>query len=115
MESIPKNSEPEDNSQLNCYLLKSINEIGLSVRLANFLNNRNITLLWELAAMKTDEFPKRIASTLEEILINHDLAFGMEFDSETIDWLEAKSVRPEIRMPNGGLAALIVKNLSKND
>jgi DNA-directed RNA polymerase subunit alpha len=86
---------PEEISQENTRLKKllnmSVNEIELSVRAANCLNNANITTVGQLA-MKTEaemlkyrNFGKKSLNEIKEKLQQLGLALGMKFDSGLVD------------------------------
>ena len=68
----------------------SVNEIELSVRAANCLNNANITTVGELA-MKTESemlkyrnFGKKSLNEIKEKLVQYGLSLGMTFDPHLI-------------------------------
>jgi DNA-directed RNA polymerase subunit alpha len=86
---------PEEVSQENTRLKKllnmSVNEIELSVRAANCLNNANITTVGELA-MKTEQemlkyrnFGKKSLNEIKEKLEALGLSLGMKFDERLLD------------------------------
>lgn len=80
-------SEQDANTaQLRKLLNMSVNEIELSVRAANCLNNANITTVGQLA-MKTENemlkyrnFGKKSLNEIKEKLTQHGLSLGMQFD-----------------------------------
>ena len=69
----------------------SVNEIELSVRAANCLNNANITTVGELA-MKTEQemlkyrnFGKKSLNEIKDKLEQLGLSLGMKFDERLLD------------------------------
>ena len=77
-------------AQLRKLLNMSVNEIELSVRAANCLNNANITTVGELA-MKTESemlkyrnFGKKSLNEIKEKLVQYGLSLGMTFDPRLI-------------------------------
>lgn len=86
---------PEEVSQENTRLKKllnmSVNEIELSVRAANCLNNANITTVGQLA-MKTEaemlkyrNFGKKSLNEIKDKLQQLNLGLGMKFESGLVD------------------------------
>jgi DNA-directed RNA polymerase subunit alpha len=86
---------PEEVSQENTRLKKllnmSVNEIELSVRAANCLNNANITTVGQLA-MKTEaemlkyrNFGKKSLNEIKEKLQQLGLSLGMKFESGLVE------------------------------
>src|SRR4249920_2082169 len=86
---------PEEVSQENTRLKKllnmSVNEIELSVRAANCLNNANITTVGQLA-MKTEaemlkyrNFGKKSLNEIKDKLLQLGLSFGMKFESGLVE------------------------------
>jgi DNA-directed RNA polymerase subunit alpha len=86
---------PEEVSQENTRLKKllnmSVNEIELSVRAANCLNNANITTVGQLA-MKTEaemlkyrNFGKKSLNEIKDKLQQLGLGLGMKFESGLVD------------------------------
>jgi len=81
----------EEQNKLRKLLNMSVNEIELSVRAANCLNNANITTVGELA-MKTEQemlkyrnFGKKSLNEIKEKLEALGLSLGMKFDERLID------------------------------
>ncbi len=79
-----------NTAQLRKLLNMSVNEIELSVRAANCLNNANITTVGELA-MKTESemlkyrnFGKKSLNEIKEKLTQYGLSLGMSFDPRLI-------------------------------
>ena len=86
---------PEGTSQENAKLKKllnmSVNEIELSVRAANCLNNANITTVGQLAQktegemLKYRNFGKKSLNEIKDKLQQLGLGLGMKFDSGMVD------------------------------
>lgn len=76
----------EDRERLRRILSMSVNEIELSVRAANCLNNANITTVGELAAksesdmLKYRNFGKKSLNEIREKLVEMGLSFGYKYD-----------------------------------
>jgi DNA-directed RNA polymerase subunit alpha len=77
---------PEDEP-LNENLFRSVDELELSVRSANCLQNANITLIGELVQrteqdmLKTKNFGRKSLKEIKEILQNMGLSLGMKIDN----------------------------------
>ena len=89
-EEAPAESS-EENAALKKLLNMSVNEIELSVRAANCLNNANITTVGELA-MKTEQemlkyrnFGKKSLNEIKEKLEALGLSLGMKFDERLLE------------------------------
>ena len=87
----PPQAESEENAELKKLLNMSVNEIELSVRAANCLNNANITTVGQLA-MKTEaemlkyrNFGKKSLNEIKEKLEALGLSLGMKFDERLLD------------------------------
>jgi DNA-directed RNA polymerase subunit alpha len=83
--------EDDERLKLKKLLNMSVNEIELSVRAANCLNNANITTVGQLA-MKTEQemlkyrnFGKKSLNEIKEKLAGLGLTLGMTFDAELLD------------------------------
>lgn len=83
--------QDEEKSKLKKLLNMSVNEIELSVRAANCLNNANITTVGQLA-MKTESemlkyrnFGKKSLNEIKDKLQALGLSLGMSFDSDLLD------------------------------
>ncbi len=81
----------EEQNKLRKLLNMSVNEIELSVRAANCLNNANITTVGELA-MKTEQemlkyrnFGKKSLNEIKDKLEDLGLSLGMKFDERLLD------------------------------
>jgi DNA-directed RNA polymerase subunit alpha len=76
-----------DEQPLNENLFRSVDELELSVRSANCLQNANITLIGELVQkteqdmLKTKNFGRKSLKEIKEILATMGLGLGMKFDS----------------------------------
>jgi len=83
--------QDEEKNKLKKLLSMSVNEIELSVRAANCLNNANITTVGQLA-MKTEaemlkyrNFGKKSLNEIKEKLSTLGLTLGMTFDAESLE------------------------------
>jgi DNA-directed RNA polymerase subunit alpha len=81
----------EERDRLRRILNMSVNEIELSVRAANCLNNANITTVGELA-MKTEadmlkyrNFGKKSLNEIKDKLVELGLYLGYKFDPELME------------------------------
>src|SRR5579863_604895 len=80
----PSGAEEEP---LNENLFRSVDELELSVRSANCLQNANITLIGELVQrseqdmLKTKNFGRKSLKEIKEILANMGLSLGMKIDN----------------------------------
>lgn len=76
-----------DDQPLNENLFRSVDELELSVRSANCLQNANITLIGELVQkteqdmLKTKNFGRKSLKEIKEILATMNLGLGMKFDN----------------------------------
>ena len=76
-----------DDEPLNENLFRSVEELELSVRSANCLQNANITLIGELVQrteqdmLKTKNFGRKSLKEIKEILQNMGLSLGMKIDN----------------------------------
>ncbi len=81
----------EENVKLKKLLNMSVNEIELSVRAANCLNNANITTVGQLAQkteaemLKYRNFGKKSLNEIKEKLQQLGLGLGMKFDAGLVD------------------------------
>ena len=79
-------TEESDANQLNRYLLKKVDELELSVRSANCLQNANIRYIGELVQkteaemLKTKNFGRKSLKEIKEILAEMGLSLGMKLD-----------------------------------
>src|SRR4051795_11751442 len=83
--------QDDDKSKMKKLLNMSVNEIELSVRAANCLNNANITTVGQLA-MKTEaemlkyrNFGKKSLNEIKEKLAALNLSLGMNIDAELLE------------------------------
>jgi DNA-directed RNA polymerase subunit alpha len=80
-------SESSEDEPLNENLFRSVEELELSVRSANCLQNANITLIGELVQrteqdmLKTKNFGRKSLKEIKEILSNMGLGLGMKIDN----------------------------------
>jgi DNA-directed RNA polymerase subunit alpha len=81
----------QENQKLKKLLNMSVNEIELSVRAANCLNNANITTVGQLAMKSEQEmlkyrnFGKKSLNEIKEKLSGLGLSLGMKFDTGLVD------------------------------
>ena len=84
-------AKDEDREASRKLLNTSVNEIELSVRAANCLNNANITTLGHLAMKSESEmlkyrnFGKKSLVEIEELLVEKGLTFGMDLSKYKLD------------------------------
>ena len=84
-EIIPEKEDEQDN--INKVLLRSVEDLELSVRSANCLKNAGINTIGELVKkteaemLKTKNFGRKSLSEIKDILNEYDLTFGMDIDS----------------------------------
>ena len=83
--------EDDEKSKLKKLLNMSVNEIELSVRAANCLNNANITTVGQLAMKSESEmlkyrnFGKKSLNEIKDKLSTLGLTLGMTFESELLE------------------------------
>ena len=86
-----KESQTEEQSEIKRLLAMSVNEIELSVRAANCLNNANITSVGQLATkseadmLKYRNFGKKSLNEIKDKLVELGLGLGMTFDESVLD------------------------------
>jgi len=86
-EPEPISSSIKEEEPLNENLFRSVEELELSVRSANCLQNANITLIGELVQrteaemLKTKNFGRKSLKEIKEILAEMGLSLGMRIDS----------------------------------
>lgn len=86
-----KENQTEEQSELKRLLAMSVNEIELSVRAANCLNNANITTVGQLATkseadmLKYRNFGKKSLNEIKDKLVELGLGLGMTFDESVLD------------------------------
>ena len=118
-EEAPAESS-EENAALKKLLNMSVNEIELSVRAANCLNNANITTVGQLA-MKTEaemlkyrNFGKKSLNEIKDKLVELGLGLGLTFEPYMLSGPTAASRGPRLGAEDEtpvGLADLIAQNL----
>jgi len=83
--------QDDEKSRMKKLLNMSVNEIELSVRAANCLNNANITTVGQLAQkteaemLKYRNFGKKSLNEIKEKLQQLGLGLGMKFDAGLVD------------------------------
>jgi DNA-directed RNA polymerase subunit alpha len=86
-----ENKQDEEQGKLKKLLNMSVNEIELSVRAANCLNNANITTVGQLAMkseadmLKYRNFGKKSLQEIKDKLTALGLGLGMSFDPSLLD------------------------------
>ena len=86
-----KRKNGEERERLRKLLNMSVNEIELSVRAANCLNNANITTVGELAQkteadmLKYRNFGKKSLTEIKAKLVSLGLSLGYKFDPDLLD------------------------------
>lgn len=113
--------QSEENAALKKLLNMSVNEIELSVRAANCLNNANITTVGQLATkteaemLKYRNFGKKSLNEIKEKLVELGLGLGMNIDptllTGALPTVNAPRLGAEEEAPVG-LADLIAQNLN---
>jgi DNA-directed RNA polymerase subunit alpha len=90
--------QDDEKARIRKLLAMSVNEIELSVRAANCLNNANITTVGQLAMkseaemLKYRNFGKKSLNEIKEKLTGLGLSLGMTFESDLLDAKEEKSI-----------------------
>jgi DNA-directed RNA polymerase subunit alpha len=86
-ETVQEKSVGEEQDTLNEHMSKSVNDLELSVRSANCLQNANIRFIGELVQktesemLKTKNFGRKSLKEIKEILGTMGLSFGMMPDA----------------------------------
>jgi DNA-directed RNA polymerase subunit alpha len=86
-----KGKEDEEREKFKKLLLMSVNEIELSVRAANCLNNANITTVGQLAMKSESEmlkyrnFGKKSLNEIKDKLAALGLSLGMNIDPSLLE------------------------------
>src|SRR5512138_311332 len=95
--------QDEEKTKLKKLLNMSVNEIELSVRAANCLNNANITTVGQLA-MKTEQemlkyrnFGKKSLNEIKDKLAALGLTLGMTFESDLLEMPKEETTIPLTR------------------
>jgi DNA-directed RNA polymerase subunit alpha len=89
--------QSQENQKLKKLLNMSVNEIELSVRAANCLNNANITTVGQLAQkteqemLKYRNFGKKSLNEIKEKLNGLGLSLGMKFEAGLVDLTAAEN------------------------
>ena len=89
--ALRRNLASQENAKLKKLLNMSVNEIELSVRAANCLNNANITTVGQLAQktegemLKYRNFGKKSLNEIKDKLQQLGLGLGMKFDSGLVE------------------------------
>jgi DNA-directed RNA polymerase subunit alpha len=114
--------QSEENATLKKLLNMSVNEIELSVRAANCLNNANITSVGQLA-MKTEaemlkyrNFGKKSLNEIKDKLQELGLSLGMTFDPSLLSGPMPSMAAPRLGLEEEapvGLADLIAQNIDE--
>jgi DNA-directed RNA polymerase subunit alpha len=124
-------AQSEENAELKRLLNMSVNEIELSVRAANCLNNANITSVGELASkseaemLKYRNFGKKSLNEIKDKLAELGLGLGMNIDSSLLEPPSAAGPLASSEEEDeeggteggdgGGLSDLISQNISKSE
>src|SRR5438034_6454524 len=93
--------EDDDKSKMRKLLNMSVNEIELSVRAANCLNNANITTVGQLAMKSEQEmlkyrnFGKKSLNEIKEKLAALGLSLGMTFEPELLEAPKEEAPKPQ--------------------
>jgi DNA-directed RNA polymerase subunit alpha len=83
--------QDDEKSKLKKLLNMSVNEIELSVRAANCLNNANITTVGQLALKSEQEmlkyrnFGKKSLNEIKDKLVSLNLSLGMNFEPGLVE------------------------------
>lgn len=118
-EEAPANIQDEKTTKLRKILNMSVNEIELSVRAANCLNNANITTVGQLAMkseaemLKYRNFGKKSLNEIKDKLQQLGLALGVQIDPSLLN-APVPGSKSRIGMedePSVGLTELIAQNL----
>ncbi|MBN8459321.1 MAG: DNA-directed RNA polymerase subunit alpha [Verrucomicrobia bacterium] len=114
----------EENATLKKLLNMSVNEIELSVRAANCLNNANITTVGQLA-MKTEaemlkyrNFGKKSLNEIKDKLVELGLGLGMTFEPSLLASGSNANRGPRLGAEDEapvGLADLIAQNIDDDE
>ncbi|MGJ8644563.1 MAG: DNA-directed RNA polymerase subunit alpha [Luteolibacter sp.] len=120
-EEAPAESS-EENAALKKLLNMSVNEIELSVRAANCLNNANITSVGQLAMkseaemLKYRNFGKKSLNEIKDKLVELGLGLGMSFEPSLLTGSSVAARGPRLGAEDEapvGLADLIAQNLDE--
>jgi DNA-directed RNA polymerase subunit alpha len=81
--------DAKDKPQFNDNLLRSVDELELSVRSANCLKNADIHTIWQLVSkteaemLKTKNFGRKSLNEIKEVLAEMNLSLGMKLEGFT--------------------------------
>ena len=121
-EEAPAESS-EENAALKKLLNMSVNEIELSVRAANCLNNANITTVGQLAMKSESEmlkyrnFGKKSLNEIKDKLLELGLSLGVQVDPSLLTG-PVPQAKPRLGLEEEspvGLADLIAANIEDDD
>jgi len=79
--------DSRDKPRFNENLLRSVDELELSVRSANCLKNADIHKIWQLVSksesemLKTKNFGRKSLNEIKALLAEMDLTLGMRFEN----------------------------------
>ena len=116
--------QSEENAALKKLLNMSVNEIELSVRAANCLNNANITSVGQLALkteaemLKYRNFGKKSLNEIKDKLVELGLGLGMSLDPSLLTGPMPSLAAPHLSVEEEapvGLADLIAQNLNDDE
>ena len=112
-------SQSEENAELKKLLNMSVNEIELSVRAANCLNNANIATVGALAMkseaemLKYRNFGKKSLNEIKDKLLELGLGLGMNIDPNLLDQPYAGPLIGAQEEGPSGLMDLISQNIDE--
>ena len=92
-----------DAPAFNPNLLKSVNELELSVRAYNCMRNADIKIIADLVErtepemLKTKNFGRKSLNEIKEMLQNMGLNFGMKIDREMVNKMATSQVRSVVQ------------------
>ncbi len=103
----------EPGSGINEHLLRKVDELELSVRSANCLQNANIKYIGELVQrsenemLKTKNFGRKSLNEIKEILTEMGLSLGMRLDPAIVTELETRRLSDPLlpQVPNDEVTA----------
>jgi DNA-directed RNA polymerase subunit alpha len=89
--SETSSGDEEDYADLNENLLKSVDELELSVRSSNCLKNANIRTIADLVQrteqemLRTKNFGRKSLNEIKEVINSMGLNFNMRIDPDVLD------------------------------
>ena len=122
-EEAPSAVQDEETARLRKLLNMSVNEIELSVRAANCLNNANITTVGQLAMKSESEmlkyrnFGKKSLNEIKDKLLELGLSLGVQVDPSLLTG-PVPQAKPRLGLEEEspvGLADLIAANIEDDD